>query len=97
MLNDHKLLITTDSVQYHVDWSYCTWFAKCTFKLLGFKLGINIGPPWIKLVTPKGGSMKSDFDKLMNLNFDAVIAAHGLLLRSGAKGLLREEVSRVFK
>ncbi len=34
LLKKHKLLITTDSVQYHADWSYFTWFTKFVFKLL---------------------------------------------------------------
>ena len=97
LLKEHKLLITTDSVQYHEDWSYFTWFAKFAFKLLGFKIGMNIGPPWLKRVTPKGSSMKSEFEKLLTLDFDSIIAAHGLQLESGAKKALSEEVRRVFK
>lgn len=97
LLKDKKLLITTDSVQYHADWSYFTWFTKLVFKVMGFKEGINIGPPWIKHVTPKGGSMKADFDKLLALDFDSIVAAHGLQLESGAKEALNAEVRRVFR
>lgn len=96
LLKEYKLLITTDSVQYHADWSYFTWVTKFAFKLLGFKPGINIGPPWLKRTTPKGSSLKGDFDKLMKLDFDAVVGAHGLPLASGAKELLQAEVRRVF-
>ena len=96
LLKDHKMLITTDSVQYHSDWSYFTWFAKFAFKLLGFKVGINIGPPWLKHVTPKGSTMKTDFDKLLALDFNSIIAAHGWQLKSGAKEALNAEVCRVF-
>jgi hypothetical protein len=97
LLKDYKLLITTDSVQYHSDWSYFTWFTKFVFKLLGFKIGINIGLPWIKRVTPKGSSMKSDFDNLLALDFDSIIAAHGLHLKSGAKKELTAEVVNLFR
>ena len=97
MLKSHKLLITTDSVQYHSDWSYFTWFTKFAFKLLGFKIGVNIGPPWLKRVTAKGTSLKADFEKLLELDFDSIVAAHGLLMQSGAKQALKQEVSRVFK
>jgi len=96
-LKDNKLLITTDSVQYHADWSYFTWFTKIAFKLLGFKIGVNIGPPWLKGVTPKGGSLKSDFEKLLALDFDAIVSAHGRLLESGAKEALTAEVRRIYK
>lgn len=97
LLKRQKLLITTDSVQYHADWSYFTWFTKSAFKLLGFKAGINIGPPWLKRVTAKGTSLKADFEALLELDFDSIVAAHGLPMRSGAKQALKQEVSRVFK
>ena len=95
-LNEHQLLITTDSVQYHADWSYFSPFTKFAFKLLGFKPGINIGPPWLKRVTSKGCSLKSDFDRMLSLDFDAIVGAHDLHMRSGAKDALNAAVRRVF-
>lgn len=96
LIKKHKLLITTDSVQYHCDWSYFTALTKFAFKLLGFKTGVNIGPPWLKRVTAKGTSLKTDFESLLALEFDSIVAAHGLPMRSGAKQALRQEVDRVF-
>ena len=96
-IKNHKLLITTDSIQYYSDWSYFSGFTKFVFKLLGFKIGLNIGGPWLKRVTPKGGSIESDFIKLMSLDFDSLVAAHGSLLKSGAKNLLNQELAKVFK
>lgn len=93
----YKLLITTDSVQYHCDWLYFSWFTKKVFKLLGFKIGLNVGGPWIKRVTPKGTTLKDDFSELLKLDFDAVIAAHGSLMVADAKEALRVELARVFK
>ncbi|WP_439135666.1 hypothetical protein [Pseudomaricurvus sp.] len=97
LIKEHKLLITTDSVQYHADWSYFSWLTKTAFKLLGFKTGINIGPPWLKRVTPENGSMKSDFEKLLQLDFDALIGAHGLLLENGSQQTLDEEIQSAFQ
>ncbi|MCG9691791.1 hypothetical protein L1D55_08510 [Vibrio sp. Isolate22] len=95
IIKKHKLLITTDSIQYHDDWHYFSLPAKLVFRLLGFKKGVNIGPPWLKQVTPKGGSIKEDFDRLLQLDFDALISAHGVWLRAGAKRLLRDEVKGI--
>jgi len=97
LIKEHRLLITTDSVQYHVDWRYFTWVTKVAFKVLGFKRGLNIGPIWLKRVTPKGGSLKGDFEKLLTLDFNAMIAAHGLPLKSDAKKALSAEVSHTFQ
>ena len=96
LLKSHKLLITTDSVQYHADWSYFSRFTKFAFKLIEFKAGLNIGPSWLKRVTPKGGTLKPDFDRLLALDFDSIVAAHGLHMKSGAKEALSAEVRRVF-
>jgi len=96
LLKEHRLLITTDSVQYHANWNYFSWFTRFAFRLLGFKPGINIGPPWLKRVTPAGGSLKTEFEKLLALDFDALVAAHGLPLESGARAALGDEVRRVF-
>lgn len=97
LISDYKLLITTDSIQYHADWSYFSWFTKFAFKALGFKIGLNIGGPWLKRVTSKGKTLEVDFEELLQLDFDAIIAAHGVLIKSGAKELLRNELNRIFR
>lgn len=96
LIKEHKLLITTDSIQYYSDWSYFSWFTKLVFRLLGFKIGLNIGGPWLRRVTPKGKTLKGDFERLLAMDFDAIVAAHGGLIQSGAKELLRKEISKVF-
>ncbi len=97
LLKQHRLLITTDSIQYHADWRYFSCFTRLVFMLLGFKVGLNIGGPWLKRVTPKGKTLEDDFTGLLVLDFDAVIAAHGALLDAGAKTLLRSELQRLFR
>lgn len=96
LLHEHKLLITTDSVQYHKNWAYFSWFTKFAFKLIGFKIGLNIGPPWLKRFTPKGGSLEADFGDLLQLDFNAVVGAHGQPLFDQANKALKQEVSHTF-
>ena len=55
---------------------------------MGFRLGLFIGGPWLKRVTPKQGSLKSDFDRLLQLDFQHLISAHGVLLKDSAKDKL---------
>lgn len=45
LLKKHKLLITTDGLQFYQDWHYFSFISKLVFKLMGFKLGMNIGGP----------------------------------------------------
>jgi hypothetical protein len=91
-----KLLITTDSVQYWSDWSYFTPATKLIVKLMGFGLGLFIGGPCMKKVTQKGKSLKQDFVKLLSLDFDSLVAAHGQPLKSGAKYKLTKIVNETF-
>lgn len=91
-----KLLITTDSVQYWSDWRYFTPATKLIVKLMGFRLGLLIGGPWLKRVTPKGQSLEQDFAKLLTLDFDSLVAAHGTPLKSGAKQQLTAIVKQTF-
>lgn len=96
LLRKHKLLITTDSVQYLTDWSYTTPFTKLVLKLMGFRLGLLIGKPWLKRVTPNGDSMGADFERLLQLEFEYLVSAHGSLLCGGAKEALALVVADVF-
>jgi len=96
LLKDHSLLITTDSIQNLTNWSYTTFLAKIVLRLMGFKKALLIGKPWIKRVTPKGESMRGDFDRLLDLDFDHLIAAHGTLLRDNAKPALQKLVAITF-
>lgn len=96
LIEEYRLLITTDAIQYYSEWRYFSWFSKLVFKLLGFKVGLNIGGPWLKRVTPKGKTLKHDFEKLLALDFDAIIAAHGALVGKDAKHLLEQEIRTTF-
>lgn len=97
LLKQHRLLITTDSVQYLADWSYTSTLTRVVLWFMGFKLGLQIGRPWLKRVTQNTDGMRADFAKLLTLDFDSLIAAHGSLLPQNAKALLAEEVAQVFK
>ncbi len=97
LLKDKRLLITTDAIQYYTEWSRTSLLARLVLPLLGFKKDLMIGPPWLKKVTPKGGSMRGDFERLLELDFDHLIAAHGEPLRNSAKQELVRVVAETFQ
>ena len=97
MLNRHGgILITCDSLQHWTDWSFCSLAARATMQLFGFSLRTLIGTFWLKAVSPKGASLKADFQQLLGLHFDHLIGAHGRLCRDGAHKQVEAEVLRVF-
>jgi hypothetical protein len=97
LLKQQRLLITTDSVQYLADWSYTSPLTRVVLWFMGFKLGLQIGRPWLKRVSPNTEAMRADFARLLNLDFDCLIAAHGSLLQKNAKALLADEVAKTFR
>lgn len=96
LLKQHKLLITTDSIQYWSDWSYTSPFTKFVLWLMGFRLTLLIGGPWLKRVTEKGGSLLPEFERLLSLDFEHLVAAHGQLLKHQAKPMLKAAMAKRF-
>lgn len=97
LLKDHQLLITTDSVQYWDDWKYMTRLSKFFLYLMGFRLKLFIGGPWLKKVSAQKSSLKTDFENLLKLDFKHVVAAHGNMLKNCAKEELERVVVHTFK
>ncbi len=90
------VLLTCDSIHHWESTSRCSLLAKPVCHLMGFMHPANIGPPWRRMMTPKGGSLRPDFDRLLEHDFDNLIGAHGQPLLGGAKEKLRASVERVF-
>lgn len=95
-LAEKKLLVTTDSVQYWPDWRYTSLFTRFALWVMGFRLTLFIGGPWLKRVTPRDESLQADFERLMALDFDHLVAAHGYVLRNEAKPLLEKAIAKTF-
>jgi hypothetical protein len=91
------VLITCDSVQHWSNWNQCTIPARFVMKYaLGFSKTTLIGPVWLKAMTPKGGSLRPDFDRLLALQFDHLIAAHGSFCKGGAHERVETAILRAF-
>ena len=80
------ILITGDSLHNWTDTKGCSPPAKLVTRLMGFlKRPAQIGPPWRKMMTPQGGSLRADFERLVQYEFAHLIPAHGRPLMSSAK------------
>lgn len=89
-------LVTCDSLQHYADWSRHSVVARLIMPRAGFTKSLLVGPLWQKFQTPAGGSLRPDYERLLALDFDAVISAHGQPLTSGAKAAARVAVERAF-
>lgn len=96
LLHRHDgLLLTCDAIQNWESTSRCSLAAKIACYALGFMHPANIGPFWKKLMTKEGGSLRPDFERILEHDFENLIGAHGQPLLGGAKEALRKTVNRV--
>ncbi len=90
------LLITCDAVRHWVPHRLMSIGARTITSLLGFRYPAQLGPPCRKVMTPPGGSLKADFERLAALPFDSLIGGHGGLLRGDAVAVLQASIARSY-
>lgn len=88
------VLLVCDGLQHYGDFSRHSLVAKLVMPLLGFGRRMLVGPIWLKFLTKKGRTVKPDFERMLELNFDALISAHGTPLMRGAKDAVRMAVDK---
>ncbi|MEN8183044.1 MAG: hypothetical protein ABFS46_10975 [Myxococcota bacterium] len=90
------LLITCDSIQNYGDYRYNNLVARLLMPLIGFPKTTIVGPMWVKMMTPEGGSLENEFRRLLELEFDQLLSAHGSLLETGAHEACEQAVDKMF-
>lgn len=90
------VLLTCDSIQHYGDYRHNNWLARLVMPFIGFPRTTLVGPIWLKMMTPEGGSLESEFRRLLTLDFDTLLSAHGSLLRGGAHSAVAAAVARAF-
>jgi hypothetical protein len=93
---DPGILLTCDAIQHYGDYRHNTLLARLVMPFIGFPKTTIVGPIWLKIMTPAGGSLKSEFERLLTLDFDRLLSAHGSLLTSGAKDSVAMAVRKAF-
>ncbi len=90
------LLLTCDAIQNYGDYKHNNLPARIMMPFIGFPKTTLIGPIWLKIMTHEGSSLKQEFDRLLSLDFDALLSAHGSFLAHGAKAAVQTAVERAF-
>jgi len=91
------LLITCDCLQSWTSVDRCSFMGRMLTPVMGFTAGpVVVGPPWRKGMTPKGGSLQGDFERLGALSFDSLVGGHGRPLLGGARGAVHDAIRRVW-
>ena len=90
------VLLTCDAIQNYGDYSFNNWLAKLVMPRMGFSKTTIVGPIWLKLMTPENESLESEFLRLLELQFDKLLSAHGTFLEQGAHSAVQVAVRSAF-
>jgi len=86
------MLLTCDAVQSYASYPHTNWLARKLLPLIGFTQETLIPKMWMKLAVDNQEGIKEEFNRLLDLDFNQLLAAHGTFVEKGAK----EEVKRAF-
>jgi hypothetical protein len=93
------MLLTADAIQSYATPPYrphTNFIANLLMPLIGFPKKTIIGPIWMKnMVTDRNG-IREDFRRLLELDFDQLLSAHGVFLPRGAKLEVENAFDAVF-
>lgn len=90
------LLVTCDSVQHWAPSHLMSPLAKALTYVMGFRHPAQIGPPWRGRMTPEGGSLRPDFERMAALPFRHLVGGHGGFLRDLGPELLQATIARTY-
>ncbi len=96
MSGGRRLLFTCDAIQNYGDYSYNNIAAKILMPLIGFPRTTLVGPIWLKIQTPEGESLESEFRRLLGFRFDSLLSAHGTFLETGAHAAVERAIDKAF-
>lgn len=90
------ILVTCDALQNHTDRRYTSPAAALLMPLMGFRMRPMVGPLWLKVMTPPGGDLRPDFERLLELDFAHLVPAHGTVRRDDGHAAARQAVEAAF-
>ena len=88
--------VTLDAIQSYGDDRFNDWFARRVTPLIGFAKTTIVGCLWVKLLTPDGMSLESEFLRVLGLKFDQLLSAHVSLLTTGAHEACERAVDKIY-
>ena len=93
---DGGILLTCDSIQHYGDWGRHSLVARIMMRRMGFTKSTLVGPLWLKFLTKEGGSIRPDFERLLEWHFDRLATAHGTPMLGGAHQAVTSAVENAF-
>ena len=91
------ILFTCDAIQHYGDYSYQNLPARLLMPRIGFPKTTLVGPFWLKLMTAEGENLESEFRRLLELDFDKLLAGHGTLIEGSAHAAVVRAIDKAFE
>jgi hypothetical protein len=93
---DGGVLLACDGVQHHETTDGNSLLAKLFMKVMGFtKYPAIVGKPWLNQMENRNGpSLQTDYERILELPFTHMLAAHGAVLKNSAHTELKAMVKR---
>lgn len=90
------VLVSCDAIQNYGNYSYNNWFARLVMPFLGFKKTTLVGPIWLRFMVEDAATLRPQFERVLELDFDSFLSAHGTFLASGAKAGVKAAIEKAF-
>ena len=94
------MLLVSDSIQSYATPPYkphTSLFLRLMTPLRGFPNETIVGPIWTTMMTDDRPALRAEFERLLELDFDQVLSAHGTALLSGAHDAVKAAVQLRFE
>lgn len=93
------VLLTCDAVQSYSTpphMPHTAWLTRLLMPLVGFPNETIIGPIWLKKMAKDPKGIRSEFERLLNLDFDQLLCGHGTFVAKNAHAELEQAFQKAF-
>lgn len=94
-----NILLTCDAIQSYSTAPYTphtNLLTRTLMPLIGFPKKTLIGPMWMKLLVKNRDGIKAEFERLLAMDFDQLLAAHGTFLAKNAHAEVEQAFEKMF-
>lgn len=94
------MLLVADSIQSYATpphKPHTSFIIRLLTSLRGFPNETIVGPIWTTMMTDDRSGLRAEFERLLELDFDQVLSAHGTALLSGAHDAVKAAVQLRFE
>ena len=93
------ILLTCDAIQSYATsphMPHTNLLSRLLMPLIGFPRKTLIGPLWMKLAVKDRDGMKLEFKRLLKLDFDQLLSAHGTFVEKDAHAEVEQAFAKMF-